>query len=603
LRIIKVKKMKKNDLTVKGESIERAYTNYCFDKYKVNRRYQRKLVWGIEEKISFIDSIINSFPVPIILLAESEVEATNSIEIIDGMQRLNAIFSFVENEFSVNGEYFDLNSMATTKSRLDAGLLVQKAPVMERSVCVAFSGYEIPVSIFEFNLPSDVDEVFRRINSGGRQLSRQELRAAGSLDDFATAVRKIAAKVRGDDSHSDVLPLNNMKLISVTGKELGYGILVDTVFWVANGILVKEDVRQSLDEQLVAEILAYMVLDEPPPGRSEYLDDYFGLGVTEASPKRFDEINLAVRKRGLEQVIKDFIHVLDVIKLVVSEAGVPLTTLLFGAGAQSKAPRVFQVVFLALHELLIKRNMRHQDLAKLVRKMRNSGGNIVVQEGGRWGAEHRQNSIAAYCGIIAPLFRKNKVSDPATTHWISQLQNILTQSFTEQASYDFKQGFFTLSKAPKFDKSSFEKVLQTCVGIANLSPKSCGYVIIGVADGEATAKRVEQLFKVSALPFNDFYITGIAHEAAADGKSLDQFFQDLVVKIRSSALSDDLRSQILRDIKLIKYFDKAVVVIEIVAQDDPSSYDDDYYIREGANLRVLEKKELASLFKRFSLKE
>jgi hypothetical protein len=592
--------MKKNDLTVKGESIERAYINYSANIYNVNRRYQRKLVWGIDEKISFIDSILKSFPVPIILLAENESDSSSPIEIIDGMQRLNAIFSFIENEFSHNGKFFDLNSMATTKSYLDAGILLQKEPVMDRAECVAFSGYEIPVSIFEYTEPNDVDEVFRRINSGGRKLSRQELRAAGSLDEFATAVRKISAKVRGDDSHAEVLPLSNMKLISVTGKELGYGILVDSVFWVKNGILIKEDVRQSLDEQLVAEILAYMVMDEPPPGRSEYLDDYFGLGISDASPKRFDEVNLAVRKRGLDQVIRDFMHVLKVIELVVSEAGQPLTTLLFGSEAQAKAPRVFQVVFLALHDLLVKRNMRHQDLSKLVKKMRKSGANITVQEGGRWGAEHREKSIDAYCGIITPLFRKNKVNDPADTHWISEFQNILTQSYTEQAAYDFKQGFFSLSKVSKFDKSSFEKILQTCVGIANLSKDSRGYVIVGVADQENTARRIEELFGVQALDFQGFYVTGIEHEAKQDGKTLDQFFQDLIVKIRASSVSEALRSQILRDVKLIKYYNKAIVIFEVSGQDDPSAFDDDYYIREGANLRMLEKKELAPLFKRFS---
>lgn len=595
-----LKSAKKNDLTVKGESIERAYINYSADKYNVNRRYQRKLVWGIDEKISFIDSILQSFPVPIILLAEDESDESNSIEIIDGMQRLNAIFSFVENEFSCNGKYFDLNSMATTKSFLDAGLLEQKKPIMSRVDCVAFSGYEIPVSIFEFNTPSDVDEVFRRINSGGRQLSRQELRAAGSLDDFATAVRRISAKVRGDDSHTEVLPLKNMKLISVTGKELGYGILVDSVFWVANGILVKEDVRQSLDEQLVADILAYMVMDEPPPSRSEYLDDYFGLGVTEASPKRFDEANLSVRRRGVDIVIRDFMLVLDVLRLVVDRANTPLTSLLFGSAAQSRAPRVFQVVFLALHELLVKRNMRSQDLGKLVRKMKNSGSNLTVQEGGRWGAEQRQKSVDGYCGVIAPLFRKAKTADPADTHWISQFQNILTQSFTEQSAYDFKQGFYSLGRIKKFDDESFEKILQTCVGIANLSPDSKGYVIVGVADSENTAKRIEKIFDIKTIEFSGFYVTGVEHEAKLEGKNLDQYFQDLIAKIRSSKLSDGIRHQILRDIKFISYFDKSIVIFEVSGYEDPSAYDDDYFIREGANLRKLEKKELASLFKRFS---
>ena len=89
------------DLTVRGESIERAYANYNDQRYLVNRRYQRKLIWTLDEKINFIDSILNGYPVPIILLAENKNRDKSSLEIIDGMQRLNAVMSFIENEYIV----------------------------------------------------------------------------------------------------------------------------------------------------------------------------------------------------------------------------------------------------------------------------------------------------------------------------------------------------------------------------------------------------------------------------------------------------------------------------------------------------------------------
>ena len=60
----------------------------------VNRKYQRKLVWSVKEEQSLIDSIIKKYPIPLILLAETD---NNKYEIIDGMQRLNAIFSFIDN--------------------------------------------------------------------------------------------------------------------------------------------------------------------------------------------------------------------------------------------------------------------------------------------------------------------------------------------------------------------------------------------------------------------------------------------------------------------------------------------------------------------------
>ncbi|MDH4560193.1 DUF262 domain-containing protein [Pseudomonas sp. BN411] len=191
------------DLTVKGDAVERIYGNFRSRRYIVNRRYQRKLVWTLEEKQRFIDSIISCYPVPIVLLAEQKIGAAHgNFEIIDGMQRLNSIMSFIENEYPVNGTYFDLNSMATTKDLLDRGELVQKEPIMPREVCVRIAAYPLPLSIYEFSGDGEVDEVFRRINSGGRQLSRQELRIAGATGHFAQAVRHIASEVRGDVSES-----------------------------------------------------------------------------------------------------------------------------------------------------------------------------------------------------------------------------------------------------------------------------------------------------------------------------------------------------------------------------------------------------------------
>ena len=58
------------ELIVRGEQVERVFINYVDRRYIVNRRYQRKLIWTIEEKQSFIDSIMKGYPVPIVLLAE-----------------------------------------------------------------------------------------------------------------------------------------------------------------------------------------------------------------------------------------------------------------------------------------------------------------------------------------------------------------------------------------------------------------------------------------------------------------------------------------------------------------------------------------------------
>lgn len=122
---------------INGKVIERSYEDYSNNLYLVNRRYQRKLVWSVSEKQAFIDSLANGYPVPLFLFSKKLYKDVERYEIIDGMQRLNAIFSFIENEYALeDGRFFDLSATALTKNMMDKGLLQQKIPILDRSMCV-----------------------------------------------------------------------------------------------------------------------------------------------------------------------------------------------------------------------------------------------------------------------------------------------------------------------------------------------------------------------------------------------------------------------------------------------------------------------------------
>lgn len=196
---------------INGKVVERSYEDYKNNQYLVNRRYQRKLVWELDEKQAFIDSLANGYPVPLFLFAKCIYKGVDRSEIIDGMQRLNAIFSFIENDYpSSNGEYFDLSTTALTKDLLDKHVLEQREPVLNRDTCVRIASYELPYSIYDEHNPEIIDEVFRRINSNGKHLSRQEIRQAGVVTEFSQLVRSIATRIRGDVSHNDFLLLSQM---------------------------------------------------------------------------------------------------------------------------------------------------------------------------------------------------------------------------------------------------------------------------------------------------------------------------------------------------------------------------------------------------------
>ncbi|MFP3562212.1 DUF262 domain-containing protein, partial [Paraburkholderia sp. SIMBA_049] len=77
---------------------------------------------------------------------------------------------------------------------------------------------------------------------------------------------------------------------------LPYGINADEIFWIKQGVLTKEQVRESRDEELVADILAFMLLDEKPSSRSEFLDDFFGFSDGQAQQQRYAQIELATQK-------------------------------------------------------------------------------------------------------------------------------------------------------------------------------------------------------------------------------------------------------------------------------------------------------------------
>ena len=71
------------ELTSQPISVQSVYSWYADGKLLVNRRYQRKLVWTLEEKQKLIESILNKYPIPAILLAEKE-GMPGTFEIIDG---------------------------------------------------------------------------------------------------------------------------------------------------------------------------------------------------------------------------------------------------------------------------------------------------------------------------------------------------------------------------------------------------------------------------------------------------------------------------------------------------------------------------------------
>jgi len=592
----------KQDITNRNESVERVYGFYVASRFLVNRRYQRKLVWSIEEKRAFIDSLRRSFPVPLILLADIAHDGSDRFEIIDGMQRLNAISAFIEGEFDVDGKYFDLEAMAETKLLFDQQKLEQRTPKLERETCVKIVGYSLPLTVYPSADDSQVDEIFRRINAYGKHLSRQELRVAGVTSTFAQLVRNLAARIRGDVSAQDKLFLGAMKKISITSKELPYGINVDSIFWVTNKILTREYIRQSRDEELIADMLGYILLTPKLSSSAEVIDEFFGYTPEGTKQARKDEIEAAVNKIGHETILSQYMAVHEALRNIIEASGKKFSELMFEDAGQ-RVPRYFQSVFLALWELLVNDQLIIRDYGKASKVLNGAGKHISIGGGGgRFSAEDREKNVNVVKGILRPAAVKRKATDPALSSWTTELENLLMQSYTEQTLYDFKQGFALLDGSAKLDEGVFSKVFKTLAAMANHGLGAIGYVIIGVADDEKTAKRINELYGISPVKYQNFLITGVDHEAAVLPKKLDSYFLGITQRLISAPMSAWAKDQIARDIRLIRYFDRSLVVFRVEAGVEPCDYEGKYYERHGPNVAEILQPQHASLFRRFFAK-
>ena len=132
------------ELSIKAMTISQIYSLYANDKLIVNRKYQRKLCWSIEEKRNFLDTIEKGLPVPMFLFAAAE---SGQYEIIDGMQRLDAICMFISQKYQLKDGNFNLESMPDTIEQKRTKELQQKKPVLLPSICKNIANYPLPVSI------------------------------------------------------------------------------------------------------------------------------------------------------------------------------------------------------------------------------------------------------------------------------------------------------------------------------------------------------------------------------------------------------------------------------------------------------------------------
>ena len=192
--------------------------------------FQRSSVWSKSERSKLMDTILRGYPLPAVVFYKhrDSVSHRQVYDAIDGKQRIESILLFLgekkgrDKDFEATFTHVEDDEEVTVKSMWRNLPDVNKKSILR---------YEMPV-VWLDGAPSEVREVFVRINSTGKALSKQEIRKAKYFKSgFLKEMTKLAASVRSKLlgmqvlSESQVTRMKDIEFVS----ELVLSIMANTV--------------------------------------------------------------------------------------------------------------------------------------------------------------------------------------------------------------------------------------------------------------------------------------------------------------------------------------------------------------------------------------
>jgi hypothetical protein len=136
------------------------------EKYDLNPIYQREGdIWNLRKRKLLIDSILNQFDIPKIYV--HELENPEKIEgkikyygIIDGKQRLETIWQFIDNKWPLADEFEYYNDNSIKLNGLYYKDLAEKYPIVHAK----FNGFPLTVIAVKTTDTDLIDDMFSRMN-------------------------------------------------------------------------------------------------------------------------------------------------------------------------------------------------------------------------------------------------------------------------------------------------------------------------------------------------------------------------------------------------------------------------------------------------------
>ncbi len=171
--------------------------------------FQRNSVWPRAAKAYLVDTILNDRPIPIFFFGRGTSPQTGrlSYSVIDGQQRLRAIFEYLEDRFPL--------SESSKKERY----YNKKFSELSEDLQERIRNYDLVVEELSGYSDADIRDMFVRMNKYVVKLSPQELRHARAKGLFRDFVESLAKwDVWTENGVFSKLQLNRMKAVEFVAE-------------------------------------------------------------------------------------------------------------------------------------------------------------------------------------------------------------------------------------------------------------------------------------------------------------------------------------------------------------------------------------------------
>ena len=165
---------------------EREYIN-------ISPEYQRKgEIWTLQKKQLLIDSILNDYDVPKLYFhyyspnQKKELGLNYDYGIIDGRQRLEAIWDFMDGKFAISEDFVYLADTSINATDLTYKDLASSFPKLK----IRFDSFTLPIILVETEDLELIEDMFSRLNEAVPLNAAEKRNAFGGI--MARLIRDVA---------------------------------------------------------------------------------------------------------------------------------------------------------------------------------------------------------------------------------------------------------------------------------------------------------------------------------------------------------------------------------------------------------------------------